>query len=1123
MKEHLPDTTSVLKNIMRCFLLLVITMSFALADDSDAQIRSVKSVEVRLDLNKKKLEDVFKSIESQTNFKFFYTNKIGISETLIDLRDAPINETVAYYLTRIAEQTHLRFRQVNSSISVLKPRDKRQNSKIEIIINKEVSGKVLNENGEAMPGASVIVKGTTIGTITDIDGNFALEVPDDQNILSVSFIGYVTEAVEIGTLSYLEIQMTPDITALQEVVIVAYGEMEKRKFIGSAEFVEAEKLEQIPNASIDQILQGQAAGLQIVPSNGQPGGSTNVRIRGVGSISSGSSPLYVVDGVIIRNGTDDQLSQTSNVLSSINPGDIESVTVLKDASAAALYGSQAGNGVILITTKRGKKGKPKFNFRAQYGTSDWENAGGYDVMNSSEYLEYHREAVFNAGGDPDQEFSAPNVRNAGYFPIGSDTLDTDWFDFAFQKAKTEQYELSVSGGTDNTRYFINGSYFFQEGLARNTDLERISSRINLDYGQDNVRFGVNLGVSRSIQHSRYGTTSFGDPLYGGNYLSPLRPIFATPEQIASGADRGTGFNFDQPEFGGHNTVASATLNFNELRRLRLIGNVYGEVDIIENLTFRTSAGVDWIKTDEDDFTSKNYQDGLNTNGDVDAGSRDILTTTLTNTLRYNFDIADDHNFSVLVGSEYQERNDNEFSVSAQEIASDKLKTLATAASPNETDADFGGYRLWGLFSRINYDYKDKYFAEASIRRDGSSRFGPDSRFGTFYAVGLGYALSEEEFMSQFDFIDNLKIKTSYGVSGNQDFNDFEWRANFLFEEPYNTVEGVYNGSRAARVANPELEWEGNTSLNVGLNATLFNSRIDVQVDYFRRVSDGLLLEVPVSRTSGFDDFPDNLGEMENRGWEISLNTVNLKKGDFEWSTNINFTTFENEITSLPNDSIPDPGNDEQRIIVGQPVNQWFLPEWAGVNPATGEPLWYDANNNLTSNYSDAEFRVVGQSIPDFYGGITNTFTYKGLSLSFLFYFNYGNDIYREINRFTISDGARFGRNQNREALKRWQKPGDITDVPRVVQNNTDGGNNHSTRYLEDGSFIKLRNVAVSYRLPEKYISKLKLSAARVFVQGQNLRTWTNFRGLDPENGISGNDFGSYPIPRTVTVGLDVTF
>ena len=1122
MKELLSITISVFKNMLRCCLFLFATLSVALAGNSEAQIKSVKEVTVNMDINSQQLEAIFKSIENQTGFRFFYTNQSKINKFTIDLSGLNSSGTVAYYLSEIARQTELGFRQVNSSISVLKPRQRQANKEIQVIINREISGKVINESGEAMPGASIIVKGTTMGTVTDIDGNFTLDVPDDKNVLSISFIGYATSEVEIGTRSYLEIQLEPDIQSLQEVVVVAYAEMDKRKFIGSAEFVDAEKIEQVPLPSIDNILQGQAPGLQVIPANGQPGGSAQVRIRGIGSISSGSAPLYVVDGVIIRAGGDAQLAQTSNVLASINPGDIESISVLKDASAAALYGSQAANGVILITTKRGKKGKPRFTFRTQHGISEWENSSNYDVMNSSEYLEYHREAVLNAGGDPDQEFLSAGVRNPGYFPVGADSIDTDWFDFAFQTGKTEQYELSASGGSETTSYYVNGTYFFQEGIARNTDIERFSTRINLDHNADKVRFGVNLSASRAIQHSRFASRSFNDPLYGGNFLPPTRSPFASAEQIESGADRGTGFNFDIPELDDDNTYAAVALNSNELRRLRFIGNIYGEVDLIKNLTLRTSLGVDWIKTDEDEFLSRNYTDGLTTNGEVDAASRDILTSTLTSTLRYDFSINNDHNFSALIGSEYQEREDNEISASAQQVATDKLRTLATAGEPSAVSADFGGYALWGLFSRLNYDFNNKYFAELSIRRDGSSRFGADTRFGLFWSAGVGYTLSEEDFFN-IDVIDNLKFRGSYGVSGNQAFGDFDALANFIFNEPFNTIDGVYNGSRAARAANTELTWEENKSWNLGTTIDLVDSRIGLQVDYFHRTSTDLLLDVPISRTSGFNTFPDNIGEMENRGWEASLSTVNVQKGDFTWSSNLNFTVFKNEVTSLPTDSIADPGGDEQRIIIGQPGFSWFLPVWGGVNPATGEPLWFDANNNLTSNYGEAEFRVVGQSIPDFYGSFTNTLNYKGISLSFMFYFNYGNDIYREGNRFMISDGARFGRNQNREALQQWQKPGDITNVPRAVQNNVDGGNNHSTRYLEDGSFIRLRNVSVSYELPAKYTSRLKLENVRIFLQGQNLKTWTEYKGTDPENGVSGNDFGSYPIPRTMTVGLDINF
>lgn len=1111
------------KYVILGIVLQTILFSVISAREVEGQ-SSIENVFLDINLNGLKIQQAFVEIEKKTSFKFSYKKK-AIGNKRISNIDGGTS-SLASVLREIGKEGRLKFRRINENIHVTKSTDGTVNISEYDSKKKDIllSGMITDDNGEALIGAYIKVKGTSAGATTDIDGRYNLEVPEGS-VLIISYVGYITQEVTVGSLSVLDVQLKVDDKLLSEVVVVAYGKTDRRKLTGSVQSVAATDLEQVPIPSFDNMLQGKAAGVLVTPNSGQPGGSTSVRIRGIGSISAGSAPLYVMDGVPLNIGDLTRTTQTANILSTIDPNEIESINILKDASAASIYGSRAANGVVLITTKSGSVGKTKFKFTTQHGVSDWENPNNFSVMNSEQFTEYMREAVINGGGDPDD----PNANGGStYFPIRPDTISTDWLnDYAFQEGVTHQYGLSASGGTEKTRFFSSVGYFDQEGIAVATGLKRISTRMNLDHSaNDKLTIGFKVGFYHTTQNSRFGSgTSFADPIYGGVFLSPLYPVFANAEQIASGADRGTGFNFDTPGFGGHNVAATVALSDSETVNTRLSGNFSGSYDILPSLTFRTSLGIDLINIDETEYRAPQHPDGLNTQG----RGREIATTNqdvvVSNVLEYNFS-SGSHTFSTLAGSEYQESTREYVDAEATGFASDKLRTINSASTPE----DIGSFKtiraLWGIFLKTNYDFDNKYFLDLSFRRDGSSRFGANNRYANFWSVGGAYNISEEDFMSGIGFIDELKIRGSYGTSGNQSgIGNFSSLGLYTFTNTsFTTANGTYSGSRPSNLANPDLRWEKNKAYNIGIDFTVLSGRLSGTVEYYNREASDMLLDVGISRTSGFNDITSNVGSMVNKGWEFSFNSTNIRAGGFEWNTNFNIAFNENEVTSLPDgaDLIDD---DDSFLInrVGESVRSYFLPRWAGVNPADGRPLWYDTDGNVTTNYGAADRQIVGSPIADFFGGFTNSFSYKGLSLSVFFYFNIGNEVYRNGSRFFSSDGSRFGRNQDVIQLRRWQKPGDVTDVPRIVRNNTDGGNNHSTRYLEDGSFVKLRNITLAYNLPQSLTNKIKLSGARIYIQGQNVKTWTNFRGADPETGIRGEDFGEYPIPRTFTIGLDANF
>ena len=978
----------------------------------------------------------------------------------------------------------------------------------QIFAQRTVSGKITDDLGEGLPGVNVVLKGTTTGTTTDIDGNYRLSV-NDGDVLVYSFVGFETQEINVGTRSVIDVTMG-GATELQEVVVVGYGESTTKKLTGSIDQVDGKKFEQVPVPSFDNILQGNVAGLNVQSTSGMPGGATNVRLRGIGSINAGSAPLYVLDGVPINVGDLTRNQQTSNVLASLNPNDIANVTVLKDASAAAIYGSRAANGVIIITTKRGKPGKTKFNLRVQQGYSERRD-DPFDVMNSAEFTEYMREAVTNTGGDPDVPGSST------YFPIRPDTVDTPWLDLAFQEGSLKSYELSASGGDENTRFFISGSYLDQEGIAVQTKLERFTSRFNVDHSaNEKLTMGINLTISNAKQNGRYGGgTSFGDPIYGGMYMSPLYPVYANAEQIASGADRGTGFNFNTPGFSNQNHVATQSLSSNEANTFRTSGKVYFKYDIIDGLTFNQSVGLDMIRITEDSWTSQNHPDGVNDGGFVTAVSTFNRDYVVTSTLNYNTSFNDVHNVSILLGNEFQSANRESINVTANNFPSDKLRTVNSGAENNSYGAFGTEWAIWGVFSRVNYNYDEKYFLDVSVRRDGSSRFGANNRFATFYSVGAGWNIADETFFNA-SFVDAFKLRGSYGTSGNQEIGNFDSRGLYQF--------GAYNSQSAAfpsQLDNPDLTWEQSVQYDIGIDYALFQGRLSGSIDYYNKETSDMLLDVPISRTTGFTTLTQNLGTMVNKGWEFTLNSTNLQMGDFSWNTDFNFSINDNEVTELPDGADVINGNTIQRV--GERVNSWFLPVYAGVNPANGAPLWYDEDGNIVTQYGQADRQIVGNPVANILSGMTNTLQYKGFSVSAFLFLSQGNDVYRSVSRFINSDGSRFGRNQSTEQLRRWQQPGDVTDVPIIKRGNTDGGNNASTRQVHDGSFIRLRNVTVAYNLPSNLASKAKMTSVRVYVQGQNLATWTKYPGLDPEVGVGGVDFGLYPQPRSYTVGIDIGF
>ena len=962
-----------------------------------------------------------------------------------------------------------------------------------------VSGRVSSQDdGSGLPGVNIIVKGTTLGTTTDADGNYSMTLARPDMTLIFSSIGYVPEEIEVNGRSIVNVSLARDITSLAEVVVVAFGEAEKATITGALESIKSEDIVRQQQANISNSIQGLAPGLQVLEGNGQPGSSAGFLIRGIGSLQAGTGPLIVVDGAVF-NGD----------LSQLNASDIESINVLKDASSAALYGSRAGNGVILITTKKSVNRATTYNINAQYGITENNNPNDFRVMNTAEYVEYYREAILNAGEDPD------DPGTGFYMPIDQ-PFNTDWVEEALQTGSFKKYDFSATGGNKKTSFFAALGYLYQEGTVVATDFERATGTLNLDHqASDKFDLGGKIQLAYETSNNLISEGGRSGQLSGAFQTAPIEPIFVTPD-LAGGPFDGAGFNFEIPSNAQHNPVATTIMNSNTSETWNMNSNFDLGYNFTPEIRGEVLTNYYFFSTNTKETIGKLYKaetDG----GTTEEGRITGNTFNFIGTLSYRKELQN-HGFGVKIGFETTRQRLNALDVSADNFTFSNLNTVGfgNVVVAQGITSGFEGSSLAGFFGRVNYSFRDKLFVEGSLRRDGASNFGSDTRWGTFGAVGVSYLLSEEQFVKDLAFLNNLKLRMSYGSSGNNRIGDFSWRDLYRADVIYTTGPGpnnANNGVGTSFPANPDLRWEKNLQFDIGVDFAMFNNKITGSLDYFRRVSQDLLFNAPLSQTTGFDDVTVNSGaELLNTGIEVSLGVFPVRNDNFLWQVNANFAFYNQEITSIPDDVVF-----STRIWQeGGRSDNWFLQRYAGVDPANGDALYLTANDETTTDYNGDEDRVIaGQRTPDTYGGITNTLEYKGISLSFMVYYSFGADEYFDLGQDLSTDGASFPANQWVHVLNRWQNPGDMTDVPRALVNNPNG-DLVSTRYLYDASFVRLQNVSLSYTLPKGLVEKLGMNNVSVSLNGQNLWLTTDFPGFDPTSE-------SYPLPRTMTLGINLSF
>jgi TonB-linked SusC/RagA family outer membrane protein len=982
------------------------------------------------------------------------------------------------------------------------------------LAQRTITGTVNAENGQSLIGANVLVKGTTIGTISDVNGNFSLEVPEGSTTLSISFTGFTAIDVDITETSTVDIILQEG-ELLSEIVVTGYGAVEARKLIASVANVEGEAIENIPLTDVNQLIQGRAPGVYTTANSGQPGAQQQVRIRGTGSITAGRNPLYVIDGVIIEQGDFSQISSGSNApdaLAQINPNDIENVTVLKDASATALYGSRGSNGVILITTKRGTPGDTQITLKTQYGTTE-ANFGNFALMTAEEQWNYERQILENSG------FDAATVD-----AIRPNTLldqTTNWIEEAFPGGETYNVELQARGGNEKTRFFISGGYFDQEGTLYLSQFDRLSSRVNLDHRpNDRLSIDVNFNASYSEQNNAVN---------GNRFQSPIAQSYTTTPMQSAFQEDGTLFTGLEDDWGaaviGDNFLYSLPLNNVFVNTFRLISKVSASYQLFDNLRFEQVANIDMINIDEEDYDDPTTNDGFNDGGNLINSFSNTKTLTTQSMLKYFDDFGIDHSLEAFAVFEYQRLKYDYFLGAGKGFASGKLQTLTSASEPDFVDGFETNYSFLSYLGQVSYAFKDRYRMNASARRDGSSRFGANNRWATFWSVGLSWIISDEVFLARNSIIEDLRLRASYGTAGNAAIGNFESQEIYGFGNPYIGEPG----SSPVQIANPDLTWEESRTLNVGLDFSVLNSRIGGTVEYYKRNSENLLLNVPVSSTSGFTTATRNIGEVENSGIELTLNVVPVAgsgRDGFTWSSDFNISFNNNKVISLPEGE--DINNGSQIIREGEPIRSWYMQQWAGVNPADGTPLWFTADDDenssgITGVYNQAGRFIVGNAEPDFIAGWTNTFSWKGISLSAFLYAAQGHEIYNRSRAFMDSNGLRFGWAHIADALDYWQQPGDISARPQPLVGGNNSAHSTSTHYLEDASFIRLRNASISYQLPSSLVDKVNLGAVSVYAQGVNLWTQTDYSGIDPEADEDGDEFFRYPVGKSITFGLDITF
>ncbi|XVJ66687.1 MAG: SusC/RagA family TonB-linked outer membrane protein [Lacibacter sp.] len=1006
--------------------------------------------------------------------------------------------------------------------------------------DKTVTGKVTDEkDGSPLAGVSVTVKGTNTGTTTNSDGTFRLSVPSSAKTLVFSFVNYANVEIAVGNRSSFNISLSSTDKNLQEVVVVGYQQRKKRDEGGAISSVKGKEIANLPNASVDRALQGRAPGVLVQATNGIPGGAINVRIRGTGSYLAGNDPLYIVDGVQINTRTDGNFTQ-NNPLAFLNPNDIESIDVLKDAASAAIYGAQASNGVVIITTKKGKAGKTKFNFNAYYGTT--KPIKKFDVLNTQEYINARAEAFFNNSRNTTSGYTFLNGLQAALGELSNATgvsgatvnafsqkqVDSmvaalpnyNWQDLALQNGLVQNYDMNMSGGNDKTTFYLGASYSFQSTIINKVDFKRYALNSDITHKvNDKLSLTSKFNISSFEQQLPFGTSGsfLGSPIFSSSLILPVNPV-----RNADGTYFGLPGN-GQALAGilNQNVIAVNEFNSGYQRTNQLVGSITADYKITPWLSFRSFYGLDYRLVQGNLYRDPRTNDGFGVRGRGTVESDWNSNFLTTQTLNFNKSFGK-NKVDGLLGVEY--RRDIRESIGAAGIGfpSFQFVTIDAAATAESVSQFWTGYKRAGYFGRLNYSYDSRYALSFILRRDGSSRFGTNYTFGWFPGVIASWNIDNEKFMQNAKWISTLRLRGSIGQTGNDQIGNFDSRSLFGAGSQYNQAAAI----NYTQLGNPDIRWERNQTTNIGVDYGFFNNRISGSVEVYERLTKDLLLPRPITWQNGVGSFTQNVGVLQLKGVELGLNVevFRPKTSDgFRWNVVFNYAFNYNNVKSLYDGLQQLPGDPSLRV--GRSLNSVFTQVYAGVNPATGRPQWIDTFGYRTYTPQLRDRRYIGDGEADHWGGLTNTLSFKGFTLDVLFTYQYGVLATDGQVNFMLENANRTFNTLQFAYDDRWKQPGDITSYPRAFNGGSEpGGVNHvtgSSRLWKKADFIRMRDARLSYDFSQGVLRKLKLNSFRIYVQGQNLFTYADWWGYDPE--FTGTSTGIIPQTKNYNFGIQLGF
>lgn len=1009
-----------------------------------------------------------------------------------------------------------------------------------------VSGKV-TAGGEGLPGVTVAVKGSTNGTITSMDGDYSLQT-EPQNTLVFSFIGYETQEVPINGQKTINIEMHESSIAIDEVVIaVPYGTAKKSTFTGSASVIDKKIIAASQVSSVSKALQGTVAGLQSFSTSGQPGEDASIYIRGVGSANATTTPLYVVDGV-----------PYDGALSSISSQDIASVTVLKDAAAASLYGSRAANGVIMITTKQGQNGSaPTIQLSAKYGFSS-RAVRDYDQLSTNDYFMLQWEALRNSYMDNGQSAESAAQTASSILattatgglginpygtqypqPVGTDgkieagatpLWDDSWEDALSQDAHYTDISASISGGSERTKYYFSLGYLNDQGAYICSGFKRYNLRTNITTDLRKwLQVGLNVSATHSVQdYPKQDDTAIGNIVLAARSIPSFYPVYerdlTTGEYLLD--ENGNRIydygNYRKGSYNGYNFAQSMLYDKKEYKRDAASIRGYLQITPLEGLSYKMSLNIDYNSRFEHFYDNPTYGKEPLTGG---VEKENVRTTGLTynNVINWNYTFNENHDVRLMAGQEYYEYNTSNFGGSRTGVITDGYYEPDVASTLSSFYGNSDQYKLLSFFGSAEYSYQSKYFVSASVRTDGSSRFHPDHRWGTFWSFGGSWKISREKFLEEAanDWLTNLTLRASYGAQGNDNVGYYAYKA--LYEIGSSFGESTLH---ASRLETPELSWETNLNLNVGLDFGFWSNRLNGTIEFFQRASKDLLFARDLVPSGGFSSIDANIGKLKNYGWEFTINGTPVLTKDWTWKLSVNATTYKNEIVELPTDVM---WQSTKKWVKGGSLYDFWLYEWAGVNPENGNPQWYytdtDGSRKITEDYSSltSDDKVkMGSSLPKVSGGFQSDLTWRDLSLSMLFSYAIGGKLYNNDYKSMISVSGGNGSTLSKDMLNRWTPENRYTDIPRLSYDQTSYFTSSSSRWLVNRSFLRLKTVTLSYNLPEKWLHYATIKQASIFLQGENLLTFCHQQGLDPEQPINGMVSYRYPAMKTFSFGINVT-